>query len=59
MCKNSRIILIKVLAFRRMQEFKKGVTKEAFIKNTSIPGVTEWKDRRSREYDEIRAFLDL
>jgi len=31
----------KVLAFAE-QEIKKGVSKEAFIKNTSIPGVTEW-----------------
>ena len=31
----------KVLAFAE-QEIKKGVTKEAFVKNTSIPGVTEW-----------------
>ncbi|MGZ3845924.1 MAG: MBL fold metallo-hydrolase [Flavisolibacter sp.] len=31
----------KVLAFTE-QEIKKGVTKEEFIKNTSIPGVTEW-----------------
>ena len=31
----------KVLQFAE-GEFKKGVTKEEFIKNTSIPGVTEW-----------------
>jgi glyoxylase-like metal-dependent hydrolase (beta-lactamase superfamily II) len=31
----------KVLAFAE-QEIKKGVSKEEFIKNTSIPGVTEW-----------------
>lgn len=31
----------KVLAFAD-QEIKKGVSKEEFIKNTSIPGVTEW-----------------
>jgi glyoxylase-like metal-dependent hydrolase (beta-lactamase superfamily II) len=31
----------KVLAFAE-QEVKKGVTKEEFIKNTSIPGVSEW-----------------
>jgi glyoxylase-like metal-dependent hydrolase (beta-lactamase superfamily II) len=31
----------KVLTFAE-QEIKKGVTKEEFIKNTSIPGVTEW-----------------
>src|SRR5438045_1258921 len=31
----------KVLAFAN-QEFKKGVSKEEFIKNTSIPGVTDW-----------------
>lgn len=31
----------KVLAFAE-QEIKKGVSKEDFIKNTSIPGVTEW-----------------
>ena len=34
--------LAKVLAFAE-SEFKAGKTKEAFIKNTSIPGVTEWK----------------
>lgn len=33
--------LSKVLAFAE-QEVKKGVSKEDFIKNTSIPGVTEW-----------------
>jgi cyclase len=31
----------KVLSFAE-QEIKKGVTKEEFVKNTSIPGVTEW-----------------
>jgi cyclase len=31
----------KVLVFAE-QEIKKGVSKEEFIKNTSIPGVTEW-----------------
>ena len=31
----------KVLSFAE-QEIKKGVSKEEFIKNTSIPGVTEW-----------------
>lgn len=31
----------KVLSFAD-QEIKKGVSKEEFIKNTSIPGVTEW-----------------
>jgi cyclase len=31
----------KVLSFAG-QEIKKGVTKEEFVKNTSIPGVTEW-----------------
>lgn len=31
----------KVLAFAE-QEIKKGVSKEEFIKNTSIPGVAEW-----------------
>jgi cyclase len=31
----------KVLSFAE-QEIKKGVTKEEFIKNTSIPGVSEW-----------------
>jgi cyclase len=31
----------KVLAFAE-QEIKKGVSKEEFIKNISIPGVTEW-----------------
>jgi len=31
----------KVLAFAE-SEIKKGVSKEDFIKNTSIPGVTEW-----------------
>ena len=31
----------KVLSFAE-QEIKKGVSKEDFIKNTSIPGVTEW-----------------
>jgi len=33
--------LSKVLQFAEA-EFKKGVSKEEFIKNTSIPGVTEW-----------------
>jgi cyclase len=31
----------KVLSFAD-QEIKKGVSKEEFVKNTSIPGVTEW-----------------
>lgn len=31
----------KVLSFAE-QEVKKGVSKEEFVKNTSIPGVTEW-----------------
>jgi cyclase len=31
----------KVLQFAE-GEFKKGVTKEDFIKNTAVPGVTEW-----------------
>jgi cyclase len=31
----------KVLTFAE-QEIKKGVSKEEFVKNTSIPGVTEW-----------------
>jgi cyclase len=31
----------KVLSYAEA-EFKKGVTREDFIKNTSIPGVTEW-----------------
>ncbi|MGN6402541.1 MAG: MBL fold metallo-hydrolase [Flavisolibacter sp.] len=33
--------LSKVLAFTE-SEIKKGVSKDEFIKNTSIPGVTEW-----------------
>ncbi|MGE5518790.1 MAG: MBL fold metallo-hydrolase [Candidatus Dadabacteria bacterium] len=33
--------LSKVLAFTE-KEIKRGVSKEEFIKNTSIPGVTEW-----------------
>ena len=33
--------LRKVLAFAE-QEIKKGISKQEFIKNTSIPGVTEW-----------------
>jgi cyclase len=33
--------LSKVLAFSG-QEIKRGVSKEEFIRNTSIPGVTEW-----------------
>jgi cyclase len=33
--------LHKVLAFAE-SELKKGVSKEDFVKNTSIPGVTEW-----------------
>lgn len=33
--------LRKVLAFAE-QEIKKGVSKEEFVKNISIPGVTEW-----------------
>ena len=28
---------------RRKSEIKAGKTKEEFLKNTSIPGVTEWK----------------
>jgi glyoxylase-like metal-dependent hydrolase (beta-lactamase superfamily II) len=31
----------KVLQFAE-QEFKRGISKEEFIKNTSIPGVTDW-----------------
>jgi len=34
--------LSKVLAFAK-QEIKAGKTKEEFVKNTSIPGVTEWQ----------------
>lgn len=34
--------LSKVLAFAR-QEIKAGKSKEEFVKNTSIPGVTEWQ----------------
>ncbi|HZH67487.1 MAG TPA: hypothetical protein VEY10_21530, partial [Flavisolibacter sp.] len=33
--------LNKLLKFTE-GEIKRGVTKDAFIKNTSIPGVTEW-----------------
>ena len=33
--------LDKVLKFTE-SEIKKGVSKDEFIKNTSIPGVTEW-----------------
>ena len=33
--------LSKVLTFAS-QEYKKGTTKEEFVKNTAIPGVTEW-----------------
>ena len=39
--KKFRDYLGKVLTFAE-QEIKKGVSKEEFIKNTSIPGVTEW-----------------
>jgi len=39
--KNFQDYLSKVLAFAD-QEIKKGVSKEEFIKNTSIPGVTQW-----------------
>ena len=34
--------LSKVLAFTE-QEIKAGKSKEEFIKNTSVPGVTEWQ----------------
>ena len=49
--------LNKVLAFTE-QEIKKGVSKEEFIKNTSIPGVTEWSGQGIERplgaaYDEI------
>jgi cyclase len=39
--KNFQDYLGKVLSFAE-QEIKKGVSKEEFVKNTSIPGVTEW-----------------
>jgi glyoxylase-like metal-dependent hydrolase (beta-lactamase superfamily II) len=47
----------KVLSFTE-QEIKKGVSKEDFIKNTSIPGVTEWSGQGierplSAAYDEL------
>lgn len=47
----------KVLAFAD-QEIKKGVTKDDFVKNTSIPGVTEWtgggiERPLAAAYDEI------
>lgn len=47
----------KVLQFAEA-EVKKGVAKEEFIKNTSIPGVTEWSGQGierplSAAYDEI------
>jgi cyclase len=49
--------LNKVLAFTE-QEIKKGVTKEEFLKNTSIPGVTEWSGQGIERplgaaYDEL------
>jgi len=49
----------KVLAFAD-QEIKKGVSKEEFIKNTSIPGVTEWKGQGierplTAAYEELTA----
>ena len=51
--------LSRVLDFANA-EYKKGVTKEAFIKNTSIPGVTEWSgqgiDRPlTAAYEEVEA----
>jgi cyclase len=51
--------LTKLLAFAEM-EIKAGKTKEDFIKNTAIPGVTEWKgDGIARPltavYDELTA----
>jgi cyclase len=47
----------KVLTFAE-QEIKKGVTKEEFVKNTSIPGVTEWTGQGierplTAAYDEL------
>jgi cyclase len=47
----------KVLLFTE-QEIKKGVSKEDFIKNTTIPGVTEWSGQGierplSAAYDEL------
>lgn len=39
--KNFQDYLSKVLAFAD-QEIKKGVSKQEFIRNTSIPGVTQW-----------------
>ena len=47
----------KVLLFTE-QEIKKGVSKEEFIKNTTIPGVTEWSGQGierplSAAYDEL------
>lgn len=49
----------KVLAFAET-EIKKGVSKEDFIKNTSIPGVTEWSGQGierplTAAYDELSA----
>ena len=49
----------KVLAFAE-QEIKKGVSKEDFLKNTSIPGVTEWSGQGIERplgaaYDELTA----
>jgi cyclase len=51
--------LNKVLTFTE-QEIKKGVTKEEFIKNTAIPGVTEWSGQGIERplgaaYDELTA----
>jgi len=47
----------KLLSFTE-QEIKKGVSKEEFIKNTSIPGVTEWTGQGierplTAAYDEL------
>ncbi|MGZ3838090.1 MAG: MBL fold metallo-hydrolase [Flavisolibacter sp.] len=39
--KKFRDYLDKVIAFAA-EEIRKGVTKEAFLRHTSIPGVTEW-----------------
>lgn len=51
--------LAKVLAFAQ-QEIKKGVSKEEFLKNTSIPGVTEWSGQGierplTAAYEELTA----
>jgi len=47
----------KLLLFTE-QEIKKGVSKEVFVKNTSIPGVTEWGEQGierplTAAYDEL------